>query len=169
MKNFYIEKIGKILKNKNKLESKLKVKLSMRGRNIEVKGKEIDEFIASRIIKALDMGFDLEIALLLKNEEFVEEEMDIKNFTKRHNLGQIRARIIGKEGRTLELISELSECYIKLHENIVSIIGQPDKIKIARNAIKKIIQGSKQSSVYTYLEKSRNKPELEDLGLKNKF
>ena len=83
------------------------------------------------------------------------EDIYIKSITKRRNLKLVKARIIGKDGMTLRLLSELSDCEVVLHENIVSIIGKADKIKIAINAITSLIQGSKQSNVYSYLEKAR--------------
>jgi rRNA processing protein Krr1/Pno1 len=45
-------------------------------------------------------------------------------------------------------------------------VGLVEKIKEAVVAIKSLIKGSKQSSVFYYLEKARKKSVSEDLGLK---
>ena len=78
----------------------------------------------------------------------------------------IKARIIGKKGKTLKLLCKLSECHITLHNNTVSIICKSEKIKETITAIKNLIKGSKQGNVYSFLERQRKKHEPEDLGLK---
>lgn len=166
MKEFTLKKPKKILENKRVLEKKLNVKIEVLGRKVTINGNEIDEFIASKVIEASEIGFDIETALFITDEDYVFEKVEIKNLTKRNNLTEVRARLIGKEGRTKELIEELSECYICVNINEVGIIGPNDMIKNAMQAVAKLIQGSKQSSVYAYLEKQRKIRHPEDLGLK---
>lgn len=158
--------IMKILRAKKRLESKLNVKLKAGKETIEIKGEEIDIYTTKKVLDAIDRTFPVSIALLLAEPDFVMEDVPIKNFTPKKNLFVIRARIIGKEGRTLELLSELSSCYIVLHKNIVSVIGTFEKIKDTMNSIRSLIQGSKQANVYSYLEKARTKYKPENLALK---
>jgi len=160
--------IKKILKDKKKIESKLNIRIKIDGSNIEISGDELGIYIAEKVIEALEKNFPVHIALLLSEENYMLENLQIKNITNRKNLVTIRARIIGKEGKTIKLMSELSACYITLNDNVVSIIGSVEKIKEAENAIKGLILGSKQDNVYKYLEKSRKKFYDEDLGLKGK-
>lgn len=169
MKILFLNNARKILRQKRKIEAKLDVKIFKKGDRIEIKGSEIEEYVAQNVIESIEAGFSIETALLLTEQDYMLEKIDIKNLTKRKNLIEIKARIIGKEGKTIELLSELSNCYIKLHGNIIYIIARTDEIKKAVNAISKIIQGSKQSSVYSYLEKQRKIYRDEDLGLKDKF
>lgn len=169
MKTFFIKQTGKILKNKNILEKKLKLKIETKDKNLIVKGKELDEYVASQVIEAMEIGFPINTALLLSDENFMLEIIEIKNLTKRRNLSEIRARIIGKQGKTKQLIEELSDCFIVIHENKIGIIGAVDEIKNCINALTRIIQGSKQSSVYAYLERQRKIMHPEDLGLKIKM
>jgi ribosomal RNA assembly protein len=159
---------GKILKDRKKIESKLNIKIKINGSNLEISGDEFGIYIAERVIEALEKNFPVHIALLLSEENYMLENLQIKSITNRKNLVTIRARIIGKEGKTLKLMSELSDCYITLNDNVVSIIGPVEKIKEAENAVKGLILGSKQTSVFRYLEKSRKKIYDEDLGLKIK-
>ena len=158
----------KILANKKKIEKALEIKLTVKGNKIRAEGEQIDEFISSQIFEAIDAGFAVKIALLLADQEYLLEKIYIKNFTKRENLTLIRARLIGKHGQTRELLEELSNCFIKVHDNCVYIIGRAQDIKNAMNSVTKIIQGSKQSSVYAYLEKQRKITREDDLGLKIK-
>jgi len=158
----------KILQNKKKIEQTLGIKLNIKGRKIEAEGEKLGEFIVAQVFEAVDAGFSVRIALLLSNPEYLLEKIYIKNLTKRKNLALVRARLIGKHGETRELLEELSNCFIKIHDNCVYIIGRAEDIKKAQNAVTKIIYGSKQSSVYAYLEKQRKIIREDDLGLKIK-
>ncbi len=171
METFYCNSTNKIKQNKEKLEKSLKCKISFRGKNVSISGTAVDEYVASQVIDALNLGFKVPQTLLLCNENFVFEKIHIKDLTKRHDLSRIRGRIIGTRGKTKEIIENLSDCFISLHENTVGIIGSAENIEKAIQAIKSIIQGKKQGKVYNYLEKERTKSkkqEFEDLGLKNK-
>ena len=167
MKTILLEKTGSVRKNLEVLEKKIHVKIVLKGRLVSISGEELNEYLASQVIEALSLGFTQEDALLLLEPDFIFEKLEIKNFTKRHNLAEVRARIIGKNGKTKKLVEDLSECCVCLHDNFVGVIGESERIKIAIQALIKIIQGSKQSSVYAYLEKQRTIYHPEDLGLKD--
>ena len=91
--------------------------------------------------------------------------MNIKDYTKRKDLKSVRARIIGKKGKTLKTLSDLSRCSFELKDNFVGIIGPSEHIENAQNGIISIVQGSKQSNVYKFLEGNQIREEI-DLGLK---
>ena len=168
METLYSEAINKIKANKKKLEKALNVKISVKGKDVCVSGKAVDEYIACQIIEALNLGFNTNQGLLLRDENFVFEKINIKDVTKRHDLERIRGRIIGTKGKTKEIIENLSDCFISLHDNTVGIIGEAENIERAMQAITSIIQGSKQSKVYSSLERDRTKTkqeEFKDLGL----
>ena len=156
----------RILKNKKKLEKELNVKLKFKGKKATIDGAELQEFITGRVIEALNLGFQLQSALALKDEDFIFEKINIKNLTKRHDLARVRARLIGQNGRTKKTLQELSGCAVCIKDNKVGIIGHFDCIRAATNAVTNLIHGSKQSSVYAFLEKERAKLREEDLGLK---
>jgi len=166
MQVIYFESINKILKNKKKLERKLKVKIEIQGKKIIIEGKEEDEYLAYHVLDAINLKFDIDIALLILEEDYVFEKIQIKSHTRRRNLKEVRARIIGKKGKTKQLIEELSECHLSLHKNTLGIIGPAENIRNCIQALKKLIQGSKQSSVYSYLERQRKVFHPPDLGLK---
>ena len=169
MQEIYSEVARKILQNKKKLEKELKVKITNKGKILFVDGAAENEFIAIEIIEAINLGFTTQQALLLTEEDFVLEKINIKDLTKRHDLKRIRGRIIGTKGKTKEILQSLSDCLINLHENTVGIIGRAENIEKAMTALKSIIHGQKQGKVYSFLEKERSKEKLklsEDLGLK---
>ncbi|MFH1711329.1 MAG: hypothetical protein ABH840_03385 [Nanoarchaeota archaeon] len=166
MKKFILKNIKKVYENKSLLEKKLSVKLTIEGRRVSINGNEINEYIASNVFSAIEMGFDIETALLIPEQDYILEKIEIKNLTKRHNLSEVRARIVGTEGRTKALIEELTGCFIALHNNKVGIIGEGETIRTCIQAIKRIIHGSKQSNIYSYLEKQRKIIHPSDLGLR---
>lgn len=165
MKTIISEKLPRILKAKKKLEKDLKIKIRNRGKEVFIEGKPENEYISEKVIDALNFGFPFSAAIQIKEEDFLFERINIKDHTKRKDLATIRARIIGKSGKTLKTLSHLTECFFELKDNEVGIIGNPEKIKIAEEAILSLIRGSKQANVYSFLEKRKIKPEL-DLGLK---
>jgi KH domain-containing protein len=165
MKKIFSEKLPRILKNKKKLEKELNVKITNKGKDVFIESESEDEYSAEKVIDALNFGFPFEYALLIKKENFIFEILNIKDYTKRHDLETIRARIIGKGGRTLKTLQNLTKCYFELKDNHVGIIGNPEYIENAQEAIISVIRGAKQSNVYNSLEKNQTKP-VTDLGLK---
>jgi len=165
MKTILCEKLPRILKNKKRLEEKLNVKITNRGKEVKIIGKPIDEYVAEKVINALNFGFPFSIAILIKEEDLLFEILNIKDYTTRKDLDRVRARIIGKGGKTLKTLCQLTKCYFELKDNHIGIIGLPEYIENAQEAITSIIKGSKQSNVYAHLEKTQIKPAL-DLGLK---
>lgn len=161
------ETLKKIQNNQAKLEKKLKVKIQIKSNGLDLEGEEVDIYTATQVFNALERNFSYDLALLLTEPDYYLEDISIKNVTRKSDLKLVRARIIGVEGRTLQLISELSNCYVTLHENTVSIIGTFEKMKDAINALKSLILGSKQSNVYSYLEKHRKKRVPEKIEFKD--
>jgi len=160
-----VEKIQRIVQNKERLEEELEVKITTKEKEVFVDGKAEDEYVAEMVIEALDFGFPFSTAFLIKRQDFVFEKLNIKDFTKRKDLSKVRARIIGKDGKVLRTLSNLTNCFFELKDNQIGIIGLPEEIKIAQNSWVSIIQGSKHANVYNFLEK--HKPvEIEDFGLK---
>ena len=165
MKIIYSEKLPRILKSKKKLEKELNIKITNRGKEVSIEGESEDEYIAEKVLDAINFGFPFSAALTIKKEDFMFERINIKDHTKRTDLERIRARIIGKGGKTLKTLCNLTKCFFELKDNEIGIIGHPDYIKNAQEAVISIIKGSKQTNVYNFLEKHQVKTIL-DLGLK---
>lgn len=165
MKTILSEKLPRIIKAKKRLEEKLNVKITNRRKEVNISGKPEDEYIAEKVIDAINFGFLISTALLIKTEENMFEIINIKDYTKRHNLKIIKARIIGTKGQTLQTLNQLTKCHFEIKDNEVGIIGYPEYMENAQEAVIHLIKGSKQGNVYSYLEKNQIKPII-DLGLK---
>ena len=151
--------------NIKKIENDLKVKITTKKGEITIEGNPEDEYIAEKIIDALNLGFSLPVALLIKNADFLFEVLNVKDYTKR-NTKIVKARIIGTKGKTLKTLHKLTQCYFEVKENYVGILGLAENIKNAQEAVISIIRGAKHSNVYSFLEKHQPKP-IFDFGLKN--
>jgi KH domain-containing protein len=165
MKVIISEKISRIIKAQKKLETKLEVKISNRGKEVKIEGSPENEYTAEKVIDALNFGFPFSTALSIKQEDLMFEIINIKDHTTRKDLSRVRARIIGTKGKTLQTLTNLTKCHFELKDNNIGIIGAPEYIENAQEAVISIIQGSKQANVYAHLEKHQVKP-IEDLGLK---
>ncbi len=173
METLFFEKTSEIRKNLKDLENELEVKLSLKGKKLEVEGNtSFAEYEALRILEAIQFGFSAKKALLLKEEDTIFRIIPIKHFTRRKDMNEVRGRVIGKYGKTKHTIEEISGCdlFIKEDTNQVGIIGDAESIDEATTALTNLIKGSKQANVYRFLEKintirKRNKT---DLGLKYK-
>ncbi len=165
MKTIISEKIARIIKNKKRLEKELNIKISNNGKEVSLSGEPVDEYVAEKVLEALNLGFPLEIALLIKEEDYTFEILNMRDFTKKKDFGRIRARIIGKEGKTLRTLNNLTNCNFEVLDKEIGIVGDAENIEAARQSVISLIQGAKQSNVYAYLEKHHPQP-IFDLGLK---
>lgn len=158
--------IRKILKDKRRLEKELSVKITNEKNSIQIEGNPVDEYDALQVLKAICFNFDISISLLLKDPECMMQAVYIKDYIKKNQrrLIQVKARIIGKGGKALKTISQLSDCAIKLCNSTVAILGRTNDVELAASAIISLINGSRHSNVYARLEKMEH--EEGDLGLK---
>ena len=170
MQETYTENIIEVLKNKNRLQKQLNVKLTNKGKNIFIEGKPEDEFLALEVINAITFGFSTNKSLRLKNEGMMLQTLNIKDITKRNDLERVRARIIGKYGKTLKTLNNLTNCELSLHNNFIGIIGDAEDIDDAVQALTSLIHGSKQGNVYSRLERHKKEKRLDEkIPIKNEL
>lgn len=154
------------------IENRVKVRFSFGKSFIVVEGPEFEEYLTSEIVRAIDFGFNAEDSLLLLNPEFVLEFIDIKNHTRRKNLKDVRARLIGTNGKARKTLENLTGSVIVIKDNSIGVIVDSKHLDSVVQAIESLIQGSKHGNVFSYLEKqnsSRRGFYDEDLGLKKEF
>jgi ribosomal RNA assembly protein len=145
----------RLKKFRKQIENALDVKITIEGDMANIEGESFGEYTALSVIESLNYGFDLPIALQLKNEEFMMEKLNLKRLTRPSRLATIKGRIIGLGGKTKRLIAELTDCEIAIKDNIIAIIGRTSDVDITKQAISSLIHGSPHSSVYAFLEKNR--------------
>ncbi len=157
METIYLQNTKEVRKEKASLEKALNVKIDVKGKQATISGDPLQEYEASIVLEAMSFGFSAKKALQLKNENFVFRKLLIKQFTKRKDLHDVRARLIGTRGKTKRTMEEISGCKIILHDNTLGILGPADKIEEATTALTNLIRGSKQANVYYFLERVNTK------------
>lgn len=153
METLFFDSLGELKREKDVLERKLKVKITIQGKKVTFEGPSLEEYEASLVLEAMQFGFSADDALLLKDEEASFKKINVKNFTHRKNLEDVRARIIGTYGRTKRTIENIANCKLVIKGNEVGIIGSAEEIEHAVTALQNLIRGSKQSNVYNFLER----------------
>ena len=151
----YTQNRRKILQNKKLLENSLKVKISVQDDTLFFDGEAKDEFLALRVFEAIDLGFSINKALLLTDEDYVFEKVLMKKVTRRKDMSQVRARVIGTNRKALDTIESLTDCFVVVHENTIGVIGRLEDVNNALFALKRIVAGSNHANMYAWLEKKR--------------
>jgi len=146
-------------KEKRDIESKTKTKLNINSKegDVSVIGSDpIGIFTAKEIVKAIGRGFNPEIAMLLLNEDYMLEVVDIKQFTKnKSSFERLKGRVIGTNGKSRKTIEDLSQAHISVYGKTVAIIGEVDNADAARRAVESLLRGSEHGNVYKSLENRR--------------
>ena len=169
MRNVLVQNMNKVKKAVPTIENKVKVKIGFGKGNVTIKGNELNEYLVEKVVQAIDFGFMADDALLLMDDDFVLEFIEVKEHTRRKNLVEVRSRIIGTGGKARKTIENLTGSEIVIHGNTVGIIVDSVHLDAAVQGIESLIQGAKHGNVFAYLEKqnkSRRKFERDDLGLK---
>ncbi len=164
--------IGKDGKTKEKIEEESGAELEIDSQTgeVHIDVRDIDDPILSMkvedVVKAIGRGFNPEKAMEVLHDNIDFDLLDIRSWVGKSSnaVKRMRGRVIGRDGRTRELIEELSETYVSVKGNTVGIIGPPFKLKIARRAVEMILEGREHATVYEYLEGKREDIKLEDSG-----
>lgn len=152
--------IGKEGESKKQIEALGEVKVSVESDTGDVsiiqKGDPLRANITADVIQAIGRGFSPLNATLLFEENYQLIIVSLRDFAKpgSHRIGQIRGRLIGTGGKTRKVVEELTSTHLSVYGDTVSIIGDYVANEYAKEAINMLINGSKQRTVYTYLEKS---------------
>lgn len=166
MKKIILDNLSKIIKAKERLEKELNIKIFNKGIEVFLESNAENEYIAEQVLGAINFGFSIKTALLIKKQDLMFETLNIKDYMRSKNIIRVKGRIVGESGRALKTLSQLSDCHFEIKGNQVGIIGDPENIENAQNAIIMLIKGSKHANVYAFLERSHPEPIL-DFGLRN--
>ena len=170
MRNVLVANMAKVRRAVPVIENKVKVKIGVRKDGVGIKGSELNEFLVEKVVQAVDFGFDVEDALLLVNDDFVLEFVDVKNHTRRKNLKDVRARLIGTRGKAKKTIENLTGSVIVIQGNRVGVIVDADHLDAVVQAIESLAQGAKHGNVFARLEKQNvalGRFGRDDLGLRS--
>lgn len=120
---------------------------------ISIEGETFNVYQAKQVLKAFGRGFDVKDCLYLLEDNYGLEVINLTEFNKsRKRLKILKGRIIGTGGKTKKYIEDFADVKLSILGKTVSIIGEWEKINIAKEAIMKIIQGCTHKTLYRWLE-----------------
>ncbi len=125
---------------------------------VEKTGDPVRGLKAPEIVRAIGRGFAPEDALaLLEDDLMLFEIVDIDAAARNKNdLQRQKGRLIGENGRTRELMEELTGADVVIYGTTLGIIGQPQQVETVRSAAEMILDGAPHGAVYSFLERKRN-------------
>jgi ribosomal RNA assembly protein len=163
--------IGKNGKTKKIIEKKGECILEINSDTGEVWIKEEkDPYLSYKtadVIRAIAHGFSPKKAFNLFKDLYYLEVIDIGEYAKKNpnRLRRIKARLIGRQGRTRKNLEELSSSLFSVYEDTVSIISDNVHLEIAKRATDMLLIGRQQHTVYRYLVKKQREIKLAEMGV----
>ena len=157
--------IGKSGKTKHQIEKKCHVDLNIDSETGEViiTSEKIDgnisPFKAVEIVSAMGRGFSPENSLRLLRGENSLHIIDLREFGGKSpdQIERIKGRIIGENGTARLNMENLTGATISVYGRTVGIIGEPNQLRLAVDAIASLCSGSMHGPVYNKLEAARRK------------
>ena len=151
--------IGEGGETMREIESRSEVRLDIDSESgsvaIESVGDPITALVAPDIVRAIGRGFKPDAALSLLDDEMrMFDLIDISDKTRNDNdLRRQKGRLIGENGRTRELMEELSGADVVIYGSTIGMIGDPEEVEAVRRATGMILDGAPHGAVYSFLER----------------
>ena len=161
--------IGKSGKTKRHIEKKCHVDLNIDSETGEVMvtsnkiDGNISPFKAVEIVTAMGRGFSPENALRLLQGENSLHIIDLREFGGKSpdQIERIKGRIIGENGTARVNMENLTNATISVYGRTVGIIGEPNQLRLAVDAIASLSSGCMHGPVYSKLEAAKRKEKSE--------
>jgi len=115
-------------------------------------------FRAKEVVTAIGRGFSSEKAfILLEDEEATLTVIDLRELVGRSqaDMKRLKGRVIGQNGKTRQIIEELTEAKISVYGHTISILGPLDQAEVAKEAVYMLLEGSQHRTVYRFLNRKR--------------
>jgi ribosomal RNA assembly protein len=154
--------IGKGGASKDEIEKLTKTKIEIDSETGSVSinpAEDMDDPLsvwkARYMVKAIGRGFNPEIALKLISDDVMLDIINLPDYVGKSKKAILRqkGRIIGKDGRTRDIITDMTDVNISVYGKTVALIGAFDHIQVAREAVDMILHGARHKTVYAFLEK----------------
>ena len=151
------------------IESRAEVRLDVDSENgavrIEQAGDPVRALKGPDVVKAIGRGFAPRDAFRLLEEEMAMfDVIDIAAASRNKNdLQRQKGRLIGEDGRTRELMEELSGATVVIYGSTLAAIGAPREVETVRQAAEMLLDGAPHGAVYSFLERRRNEQQAEGM------
>lgn len=156
--------------NRKKIESTFGVAITVESDtgNVEIKVNEDQPdvsvlFTVKKIVQAIGRGFSPRKAMALEDEEKDFMVIDLEDYvgTSKNAQNRVRGRIIGKDGKSRELLEELTECTFSVYGGTVGLIGPYDMLPVAKESVEMLLKGSFHKTVWNHLYAYRRRMKKE--------
>jgi len=148
--------IGKQGETKKELEEQTNTKITIDSGTGEVviEGEDaLKLYAAKEVITAIGRGFNPEYARLLLKQDYSLEIVNITDFAgTQKSLVRLRGRVIGQEGKSRRYIEQLTGTYMVIYGKTIGIIGEHQRVLLAKRAIEQLLKGSPHGNVFKWLE-----------------
>jgi ribosomal RNA assembly protein len=119
----------------------------------------------SDLVRAIGRGFSPERALIILDDEMLM--LDVMDLSKmvgtKSDMARLKGRIIGKDGKTREIMEKLSGSKVSVYGKTIALLGYPEQIRVSRAAIEMLLDGAPHGNVYSFLEKKHQELAKEEL------
>jgi ribosomal RNA assembly protein len=162
--------IGPQGKNRKKIETTFGVAITVESDtgNVEIQVKEDQPdvsvlFTVKKIVQAIGRGFSPRNAMALEDEEKDFMIIDLEEYvgSSRNAQNRVRGRIIGKDGKSRELLEELTECIFSVYGGTVGLIGPYEMLPVAKESVEMLLNGSFHKTVWNHLYAYRRRMKKE--------
>jgi ribosomal RNA assembly protein len=159
-----MERIGVLIGHKGEtkqaLEEKTGIKINIDSKlgEITIENNDIKDPLMliklENFINAIGRGFSPQNAIQLfdDNADFFIFNLQDYVGKKDAHIRRLKSRVIGKEGKTRKVLEELTDSKISIYGHTVSIISDVVRMNVLKKSIDMILQGSKQATVYHFVE-----------------
>lgn len=152
--------VGKGGETKREIEEKLDVALDVdREGTVRIEGKGDDplaEWNGRDIVKAIARGMAPEKAMLLVSDRYMLDIIPLNLLlNSRKAIRRQKGRIIGTSGKTRRFIEESTSCYLSVKGKSVAIVGEPEGLDVAKEAVLMLAEGKPRKTVYKFLQDRR--------------
>lgn|SRR3989338_4594401 len=152
------DRVGALIGDKRRelirIEKATHTKMTVAENDVTIEGDAEHVWKARDVVRAVGRGFSPVRALRLLDDNAVLEVMELGDLGE-SRMRTVRSRIIGRGGRTREIIEELAGVYISVYGKTVSVIGD-DGVHAALEAIEMLIKGAQHATIYSHLETWRS-------------
>jgi len=161
--------IGRGGETMREIEERAEVRLDIDSESGNVRIRKVGDPVLGLkgpdVVKAIGRGFAPEEALrLLEDDMMMFDIVDIEAAARnRNDLRRQKGRLIGEDGRTRELMEELTGASVAIYGSTLAIIGGPRQVAAVREAAEMLLEGAPHGAVYSFLERKRN--ELKHKGM----
>ena len=157
--------VGKDGRVKNYIEEKTGCKVNVKPYGVvEIVCEDAVNFLKARdVINAIAHGFSPEAAMKLLEGFKVLEIIDLSDYVGDSAIHRIKGRIIGKNGKMKRTLEDMLGVNVSIYGKKVAIIGEPDVVNVARDAILMLVEGSQHKTVQRFIENRRRELRLREL------